>query len=117
MAYSLEPPANSVKPISIGRGSSPIAPLTGHPLLPLRDRFGAGADPVEAGPIMQVTGRLVVVDVVDGEVAEELVCAAVDQLELHVPLDVVGAAKGDGGVPDALDVLGGPNDTLEVLTR
>ena len=51
------------------------------------------------------------------QIAEEPVGPAVDHLELHVPLDVVRDAERDGGVLDALDVLRGPDDALEVLAR
>ena len=47
----------------------------------------------------EAAGSLVRLNAVDREVSEEL--SAIDDLELHVLLNCVGAANGDGGVGDA----------------
>src|SRR3954453_20116341 len=83
-------------------------------LLPLREDLVTGLDGGDVRAA-QVTGGLVGVEAVDGQVAQELAGAAVDDPELEALLDVVGGAEGDGGVPDARDVLGGPDDAAEVL--
>src|SRR5213592_980770 len=74
-------------------------------LVPLGEDLVTGLDGGDVGP-GQVSGGLVGVEAVDDQVAEELAGATVDDAELEALLDVVGRPQGDGGVLDALDVLG-----------
>lgn len=50
-------------------------------------------------------GGFVNLNRIDDQIAEELIGCRVDDVELHARGDLFGAAEGDGGVGNAIDIL------------
>src|SRR5947209_12262844 len=72
--------------------------------LQLRPHLGACLDQIDVRAL-QPTSGFVRFDLVDNQLTEEDAALAVDYVELHPLLHVVGRADGDGGVWDAVDWL------------
>src|SRR6185437_3576891 len=59
-------------------------------------------------------GGVVGVDGVDDQIAEEAALGRVDDIELHAAGHSVGAAQGDGGEGDAVDIAEITDDAVDV---